>query len=91
VRRLEASVNHSSENERTFPPNAADIKSKCLSVQVVLGMHNHVCGLGKGGGSWIIPYTKKHNVSLCCGIPIPGPSTSNPMTQFARLHWHTKL
>lgn len=62
--RLEASANHSSEKERTFPPNAADTKSEYKSVQLAGGISRHVCESARGWGNWIITNTKKHNVSV---------------------------
>jgi hypothetical protein len=38
LRRLEASANHSSENERTFPPRAAEIRSGSV-VSIGIGYH----------------------------------------------------
>ena len=50
MRRLEASANHSSEKERTFPPKAADIKSENKSVRVLWDTPHHVKGLDEGWG-----------------------------------------
>lgn len=67
MRRLEASANHSSEKERTFPPNAADIKSEHKSIQFLHNIPRHVWILGEGWGlEWFRTRsgsTVKHNVS----------------------------